>query len=81
MTKMYSPMAPALTKAGAVWSKSSYSDGSGNNCVEVAAVAAGVGVRDSKDACGPALVVSTSEWAAFVSFVRSGAVDFDVADA
>jgi hypothetical protein len=73
-------MASDLTQAGAVWSKSSYSDGSGNNCVEVAAVAAGVGVRDSKNECGPALVVSAPEWGAFVSFVRSGALDFGVID-
>ena len=81
MTEMYIHMAPDLTEAGAVWSKSTYSDGSGNNCVEIAAVASGVGVRDSKDEYGPALVVSGSEWRGFVALVRSGAVDFDVFDA
>ncbi|MBH5335074.1 DUF397 domain-containing protein [Streptomyces pactum] len=57
------------------WIKSSYS-GNGNNCVEVAdltgAVPAGVGVRDSKDPDGPALVVSADGWSAFVSAVRRG---------
>jgi len=57
------------------WIKSSYSDGTGNSCVEVTKPAAGrvaVGVRDSKDRCGPALAVPPAGWAVFVGFVRDG---------
>jgi Domain of unknown function (DUF397) len=60
------------------WRKSSYSDGSGNNCVEVAPLSRAVGVRDSKDKAGPALLVTPVAWASFVELVRSGAVDFGV---
>ncbi|WP_329364233.1 DUF397 domain-containing protein [Streptomyces sp. NBC_00669] len=59
------------------WRKSSYS-GSTNNCVEIADVPGCVGVRDSKDKAGPALLVTPVEWASFVELVRSGAVDFGV---
>jgi hypothetical protein len=57
---------------GAVWRKSSYSGTSGN-CVEVATNLPGlVAIRDSKDPDGPKLVVSASEWRAFVAGVRGG---------
>ncbi|WP_410676627.1 DUF397 domain-containing protein [Amycolatopsis sp. cmx-4-68] len=51
-----------------VWRKSSYSNGS-NSCVEVA-LADAVGVRDTKDRDGGALVVRSSEWRAFVAELR-----------
>ncbi|WP_443060773.1 DUF397 domain-containing protein [Streptomyces sp. NBC_00448] len=60
------------------WRKSSYSNDSGGACVEVAPLAHAVGVRDSKDKAGPALVVTPVEWASFVDLVCSGAVDFGV---
>ncbi|MDG4815039.1 DUF397 domain-containing protein [Micromonospora carbonacea] len=54
--------------AGAVWRKSTRSGGSGGNCVEVAANLPGVvGVRDSKDPAGPALLFAPTAWAAFVN--------------
>ncbi|MER5769833.1 DUF397 domain-containing protein [Streptomyces sp. NPDC001985] len=56
---------PAPDKA---WFKSSYSGGTGNNCVEVAALTGRVGVRDSKVRSGPALVVGSAAWASFVHF-------------
>jgi hypothetical protein len=37
------------------WRKSSYSGGMDENCVEVAHLAAGLAVRDSKDPGGPVL--------------------------
>lgn len=50
---------------GAHWFKSSHSGGDGE-CVEVAWFGAQlVGVRDSKDRTGPALMFSPAEWAAF----------------
>jgi hypothetical protein len=49
------------------WVKSSYSGGSGDNCVEVAArPGGGFAVRDSKDANGPVLDFSADEWRVFV---------------
>jgi hypothetical protein len=68
------------TEPNSPWFKSSYSDGAGNNCVEVAVMEPGVGVRDSKDKQGPALVVPATGWSSFVALVRSGDVDFGVLD-
>ncbi|MET4673435.1 DUF397 domain-containing protein [Streptomyces sp. PvR018] len=57
------------TTAELVWFKSSYSDSSNpNDCVEVAAAAGAVHVRDSKDAQGPRLTVAPAAWAAFVPY-------------
>ncbi|MFE4213611.1 MULTISPECIES: DUF397 domain-containing protein [unclassified Streptomyces] len=47
------------------WFKSSYSGGGGGNCVEVAALAEAVLVRDSKDTQRRPLAVSPSAWSAF----------------
>lgn len=60
--------------SGAKWFKSSFS-GSSKECVEVAFVDAGVGVRDSKNPTGPALIFTPSEWSTFTSGVQRG--DFD----
>ncbi|MGK5549181.1 DUF397 domain-containing protein [Streptomyces sp. URMC 127] len=53
------------------WRKSSYS-GQGGNCLEIAdaATAGAIPIRDSKEPYGPALVFSTSAWAAFVSHLK-----------
>ncbi|MFE0138009.1 DUF397 domain-containing protein [Streptomyces sp. NPDC059037] len=57
----------------AVWRKSSYSNGSGGLCVEVADNLPGiVPVRDSKFPHGPALVLPATAWASFVTAVRKG---------
>ncbi|TLG16364.1 DUF397 domain-containing protein [Nocardia cyriacigeorgica] len=54
------------------WFKSSYSSG-GNECVEIAYLGRGeVGVRDSKNPTGPALIFSPTEWDAFLSATRDG---------
>jgi Domain of unknown function (DUF397). len=61
----------------AVWRKSSRSNGTGGNCVEVASNLPGViSVRDSKNPAGPALVFTPGEWSAFVNGVKRG--EFDV---
>ncbi|MCN0178547.1 DUF397 domain-containing protein [Salinispora arenicola] len=53
---------------GAMWRKSSRSGGNGGQCVEVADNLSGVvGVRDSKDPTGPALVFRPTAWRAFVA--------------
>ncbi|GAB4588070.1 DUF397 domain-containing protein [Nocardia sp. IFM 10818] len=55
--------------SGAHWFKSSYSGGS-QECVEVAYLASGkVGVRDSKNPAGPALVFTSAQWKAFTDSV------------
>ncbi|MFF9754618.1 DUF397 domain-containing protein [Streptomyces sp. NPDC014344] len=53
-----------------VWFKSSYSGTNGGDCVEVAAGAGAVYVRDSKTVGdGPVLRVGRDEWAAFVALM------------
>ncbi len=54
------------------WIKSSYSDGMGNNCVEVAPLTPtqGIGIRDSKNPTGPALLVPPTAWSAFLTHAR-----------
>ncbi|MEU9338198.1 DUF397 domain-containing protein [Streptomyces sp. NPDC048290] len=61
-----------LAARGAHWRKSSYSDGAGNNCVEVAHFPAEIGIRDSKNKTGPALVVNAATWSSFVRFACQG---------
>ena len=58
----------------AVWHKSSRSNGSGGNCVEVARNLPGiVAVRDSKNPDGPAMIVSRDEWAHFITRLQATA--------
>ncbi|MFJ2777924.1 DUF397 domain-containing protein [Kitasatospora sp. NPDC087315] len=58
------------------WKTSSYSQGDGGNCVEVATNVARVEqlvpVRDSKDRSGPELSFSAVGWASFVAAVQAG---------
>jgi hypothetical protein len=56
------------------WFKSSYSNDTGGSCVEVANLASQVGIRDSKNKKGPALVVPTDSWGEFVSFAVTSVV-------
>ncbi|MBF6447051.1 MULTISPECIES: DUF397 domain-containing protein [Nocardia] len=61
--------------SNAQWFKSSRSGGS-KNCVEVAFLPDNaVGVRDSKDCTGPALIFAAAEWSAFTTAVASGDLD------
>jgi hypothetical protein len=58
--------------SGAQWFKSSLSSAK-EACVEVAWLEAGhVGVRDSKDPTGPALIFAPGQWDAFAAGVRGG---------
>ena len=57
------------------WVRSSYSNASGGNCVEVAQGSHGVvPVRDSKRAAevspGPVLLFGTAPWAAFLAALK-----------
>ncbi|GII83197.1 transcriptional regulator [Sphaerisporangium siamense] len=57
----------------AQWEKSTFSGGSGGNCVEVAFLSRGlVGVRDSKTPAGRPLVFTSEEWADFANGLKSG---------
>ncbi|MFI9062874.1 DUF397 domain-containing protein [Streptomyces sp. NPDC053429] len=59
--------------ASARWRKSSYSNGTGGDCVEVADGLAGlVPVRDSKRPGGPAIVVTEAAWTPFVAALKDG---------
>lgn len=49
------------------WFTSSYSGSGGGDCVEVAAGADAVHVRDSKNRQGPALTVPTHQWNTFLT--------------
>ena len=59
---------------GAKWFKSSHSSGNGA-CVEVAIVAEGVAVRDTKNREGGILRFTHEEWHAFVGGVKDGEFD------
>lgn len=60
----------------AKWRKSSRSNGSGGNCVEVADNLPGiVAVRDSKNPDGPALAFTRDRWNAFLDGLKDGQFD------
>lgn len=64
-----------MDQTAAKWFKSSRSHG-GKECVEAAHLDGGqVGVRDSKNPGGPALVFAPGEWDTFLTGVKSGAFD------
>ena len=52
------------------WRKSTYSDGNGGNCVEVAASAEIIKIRDTTDREGVTLSFSAGAWAEFVAALR-----------
>lgn len=62
---------------GLAWRKSSYSNGTGGDCVEVADLPdGGRTVRDTKDrGNGPVLLFTRAEWQAFVAGVKDGEFD------
>jgi hypothetical protein len=65
--------------SGAVWVRSSHSDGSGGNCVEftrtLLTAHALVPVRDSKTPQGPALLFPAKSWSSFVTAIRNPAAE------
>ncbi len=57
---------------GATWRKSTYSNGTGGNCVEVADLPGGRAVRDSTRPQGPILVFTRNQWRAFLQSIEAG---------
>lgn len=57
------------------WTKSSYSNGAGGMCVEVADLGDGVAVRDSKDP-NTVLVFTTDEYRAFTDGIKDDELIF-----
>ncbi len=51
----------------AAWRKSSYSGGSGGNCVEVASTVSVVMVRDTRDRDGGMLAFTADAWEVFTA--------------
>ena len=61
----------------ALWHKSTFSNGSGGNCVEIARnLASIVAVRDSKDPSGPKLAFTKQAWSAFIQGIKQ--TEFDL---
>jgi hypothetical protein len=59
----------------AIWHKSTFSNGSGGNCVEVARNLPGiVAVRDSKHPGGPKLLITRHDWTTFVRGIKAGRI-------
>lgn len=66
-------MSTAHDLSAAKWRTSSYSNGDGGDCVEVAGGFDGfMPVRDSKDPDGPALIFDVDAWTAFISAIKAG---------
>lgn len=64
------PTAPA-DLSNATWRKSSYSNGQGGDCVEVAPrIRGAVPVRDSKNPAGPALRFPVATWGVFIDDLK-----------
>ncbi|MDK0519683.1 DUF397 domain-containing protein [Streptomyces sp. ML-6] len=59
------------SSTGLRWRKSSYSGGSGTECVEVAILQSAVGVRDSKQPRGPHMFICHNAWAQFLTSLRA----------
>ncbi|MDT0343283.1 DUF397 domain-containing protein [Streptomyces litchfieldiae] len=64
-------MTPDLSAA--TWRTSSYSNGDGGNCVEVADGVPGViPVRDTKNRSAAALLIPTTAWTPFIEATKNG---------
>ncbi|WP_217238747.1 DUF397 domain-containing protein [Streptomyces sp. AC555_RSS877] len=55
-----------------LWFKSSYSGGSGTECVECARTRNGTLIRDSKIVSGPVILVREQAWHAFTHALQIG---------
>lgn len=64
-------MTASVEAHGPRWHKSSYSNGDGGNCVEIARPDGSLWVRDSKQHRGSVIAVDPEAWRAFTSQYRS----------
>ncbi|WP_207928790.1 DUF397 domain-containing protein [Actinomadura sp. 6K520] len=53
-----------------VWRKATHSTSTGGECVELAALPEGVGIRDSKNPDGPKLLLGRDEFATLVHVLK-----------
>jgi hypothetical protein len=59
--------------SGATWRKSTYSNGTGGNCLEVAGLPGGAhAIRDSKDPDGGVIILGRDGWASFIQGIKAG---------
>ena len=63
---------PGPIRSQVGWFKSSYSNGSGGECLEAALSGGGAAVRDSKEPSGVTLAFSQGAWGDFVRAIRTG---------
>ncbi|MFE0421473.1 DUF397 domain-containing protein [Streptomyces sp. NPDC058953] len=61
--------------AESAWFKSSYSNDSGGNCVEIADLPDQIGIRDSKDPTGPVLLLTPKAFSSFINTTKLTPVD------
>ncbi|CNG81428.1 Domain of uncharacterised function (DUF397) [Mycobacterium tuberculosis] len=65
-------MHPSADLSTAVWRKSSKSTATGNECVELTAMAGLIAVRDSVDPDGPKLACTPSAWRELAARIKDG---------
>jgi hypothetical protein len=66
---------PTTGFSRATWRKSSRSSAGGADCVEIALVPVGAGVRDSKNPSGPVLGFDGAAWGRFLGTTKHGGFD------
>ncbi|GAB3670677.1 hypothetical protein GCM10027589_39280 [Actinocorallia lasiicapitis] len=62
---------PAPAPSHSAWRKSSYSNGAGGECVELAPLASYIGVRDSKRPTDTVLRFTPNAWRDFAEALRA----------
>ena len=60
---------------GPVWRKSMRSGGQQGDCVELARIGAGVGIRDGKNPAAGHLSIPVADFAALLRRIKSGRID------
>ncbi|MEO6086644.1 MAG: DUF397 domain-containing protein [Umezawaea sp.] len=70
-------MEPVTDFSRATWRKSSRSSAGGPDCVEIAFVPVGAGVRDSKNPAGPLLGFAGPAWSRFLGTTKHGGFDLN----
>jgi hypothetical protein len=66
---------PSTGPSRTTWRKSTRSNGAGGNCIEIADLAVGIGVRDSKAPEAGHLTYALEAWAGFITRAKAGHYD------